>query len=153
MSIRCSLLTAAALSIASLSLGCGTSGPSSTVCGRPVSALAHTHPARAQLDAAALLTNTITVDSQVDSTVRCLFADGEGGTLELHIHDKVQLVANSTPTLSPASSGVVSVSTAPGPSDQGPGNLPPTPHVIVTLTAVRPGTASLRWIDCAGTGC
>jgi hypothetical protein len=66
----------------------------------------------------------------------------------------VQFVANSTPTLSPGSSGVVTVSTAPGPEGQGfDDNGPSTPHVIVTVTAVGVGSVSLQWEDCSGTDC
>src|ERR1039458_461785 len=136
-------LAALPLIIASLSLGCGIGGPSYTVCGLQLTAVQHTRSGGARLDSAALLQNTIAVDSRVDSTARCLVADGDYSTLSLHIHDRVQLVPNSTPTLSPASSGVVTVSTAPGPAGQFGGLT--TPHVIVTLTAVKEGSVSLHW--------
>lgn len=103
------------------------------------------------LTAAALLSATVVVEAGPNPTPRC-FPLTTGSTLTLHPGDRAWFVANRPPDLSPA--GAIAVSTAPGPSGTGPG---PggilTSHVIVTLTASRPATVVVRWIDCSGTGC
>jgi hypothetical protein len=73
----------------------------------------------------------------------------------LQPRDRAEFVANGLPQIRPASTRVVTVSSAPGPTVSGPGDPGgiPTAHVIVTVTAVRAGAATIQWIDCSGTGC
>jgi hypothetical protein len=132
------------------------SGSGFAVCGRPVTGSGPAATAvGARLDAAALLSATVRVAGQSAAAPRCIVPDGRGETYDLHPGDQLQFVANAAPVPSPASAGVVSVTTAPGPpsTGPGPGALPPTPHVIVTVTARLPGTVAVTWEDCSGTGC
>lgn len=112
---------------------------------------ATTSASGALLTAAALLSATVVVEAGSNPSPRC-FHLTTGATLTLHPGDRAWFVANRAPDLSPA--GAVSVSTAPGPSGTapGPGGFL-TSHVIVTLTATRPATVAVRWVDCSGTEC
>ena len=75
--------------------------------------------------------------------------------MELRIGDAVEFEANNVPQLSPAGTDVVNVSSRPGPTSSGPGDIGGlhTTHVIVRLTAAKVGRVTVRWIDCSGTGC
>lgn len=107
------------------------------------------------LDTAALLNATITVAAGTGADSCVVLHPGA------HVHllagQRVEFVANHAPQLAgvPASAGTaaVSVSTAAGPSTTGPAGGPPTAHVVVTITAARPGTVSVTWVDCSGTAC
>ena len=102
-----------------------------------------------RLTSAALLSITVTVDAQRTAHPQCITAQS-GTPVHLHIGDRIQLIANSPPRISP--DGVLTVTTAPGPTTTGPGGLA-TEHLLVTLTATTPGQATVRWFNCSGTGC
>jgi hypothetical protein len=133
------------------------SPPGFVVCGRPVARSEPVAAAQAgiRLDAAALLSATVRVAGPPAAAPRCIVPDGRGETYDLHPGDRLQFVANAAPQHSPSPAGVVGVTTAPGPpaTGPGPGDMPPTPHVIVTVTARLPGTVAVTWEDCSGTGC
>lgn len=107
-------------------------------------------PGGLTLDAAALLRLTVTVDATRDAAPACVAAVS-GEDVHLHLGDRIEMVANAAPSVTPDAPEILSVSTAPGPTT-GFGGLT-TGHVIATLTAVAPGTVSVRWVDCSGTGC
>lgn len=69
----------------------------------------------------------------------------------VHVGDWLQFVANEAPDLSAHGRLPVRVSTAPGPTTTAGG--PGTPHLVITLTATRPGMVSVTWIDCTGVVC
>ena len=121
-------------------------GPSATTpCGRPVTDRAVTR----QKSAAALLQATVTVTGEPAPTPACtpLTVDAR---VRLRPGDRVEFIANGTPTLSGDVNAVVE-SERPGPSPPLTGL--PTTHVVVTLTAAASGTVSVRWINCSGTAC
>ncbi|HEV2360356.1 MAG TPA: hypothetical protein VGS21_01515, partial [Acidimicrobiales bacterium] len=123
-------------------------GPTYLVCGRPVSA-----PGEVSFvvgASAARLSAEVTV-SALPPEHRCI-ALTSGANLHIRIGDRIQFVANSTPRFSNnlSNGGLFSVQTSPGPTATG---ALPTTHVIVTLTAVAPGSVTLGWTDCSGTAC
>jgi hypothetical protein len=77
-------------------------------------------------------------------------------TVHLMAGQQVEFVANRAPTVTGvppgAGTGAVSVRAAAGPTGSGGGDLP-TKHMIITVTAVHPGTVELTWINCSGTAC
>jgi hypothetical protein len=101
------------------------------------------------LAAAALLTAKVVVTPAASGPTCQILTPGK--TVDLRVGWRVVFVANEAPALTGAQ-GSVSVATSPGPSSSFLGQ-PPTSHLVVTLTAVRPGAVSLQWIDCSGTGC
>jgi hypothetical protein len=107
------------------------------------------------LDTAALLTATITVVPGAGGPTCTILRPG--GRVTLRVGQRVELVANHTPSLSgvppSAGTGAVGMTTAPGPTSTGPGGAPSTSHLAVTITARRPGSVLVRWIDCSGTAC
>lgn len=74
-----------------------------------------------------------------------------GQTSHLELGDRLELVSNGVPQMSSSPPGVLTVATAPGPSSSFGGIT--THHLLVTLTAVKPGTVTLTWEDCTGTAC
>jgi hypothetical protein len=120
-----------------------------------------------RLASAAIISATLIVQSGTSSPPRCLILRG-GEVVNLHIRDRVQFVANSSPQIqidqsqteapwaaNPGTVSVVSVRTSTGPLQGGPGQPGGvlTSHLIVTATATHPGRATLTWTDCSGTGC
>lgn len=109
----------------------------------------------AVLDTAALLNATVTVAAGTGADTCVVLHPGA------HVHllagQRVEFVANRPPRITgvPVSAGTaaVSMSTATGPTTAGPAGGQPTAHVVVTLTAARPGTVSVTWTDCSGTAC
>jgi hypothetical protein len=104
--------------------------------------------------AAALLAFTIRIDSTRATHPRCIVPNAiVHATIQLHLGDKIEYVANRSPSVSGRPtplSRIVSISSKPLPA--GPGR-PPTSHVLVSLTAIRPGQATVRYTNCSGTGC
>lgn len=134
-----------------LGAGCQSKSARPTTAARCDIQIAATSSSDDVLAAAALLSATVVVEAGANPSPRCFHLTA-GATLMLHPGDRVWFVANRAPDLSPA--GAVSVSTAPGPSGTAPGPSGLlTSHVIVTLTAARPATVAVRWIDCSGTEC
>ena len=148
-----------------LACACGGNPPSG---GSPPASPSGTNPTATQpcgqpsairssgifLASAALLRATVVVDNLRSPSPRCTTLQ-PGQTVNLHIGDRVQFVANNAPALNQASPEVVAVTTSPGPVQSGPGGGSlTTSHVIVTLTAEHPGTVEVGpWVDCSGTGC
>lgn len=137
----------------------GASRPSSTVHPAPVPActamtsskrFSPPRDRRAVLAAAALLQITIDVDGTRPSTPRCVTGTVGGPPLRLHISDRVAFIANDPPRLSATDRRIVSVSSINAPPDTGPLK---TQHVIVTVTAIGPGSVTLTYTNCSGTGC
>jgi hypothetical protein len=145
-----------------LAVGCASSprhtpsGPSSNLaqlvpCGRPQTQPIVRGPVQA---AAALLQANVVVVGERPSKPNCVVLQ-PGTTTRLRLTDRAEFVANGPPQVSPASTRAVAIATVPGPAGGGPGNPGGIliAHVIVTLTATQPGTASIQWIDCSGSGC
>ena len=103
------------------------------------------------LTAAAMLFADIHVAAEHASRARC-FPLTPGSTVQLFIGDRTEFVANDRPEMEPPNSDVLTTSTRPGPVETGPGSIP-TRHLIIRLTAVRPGNVTVHWIDCSGTAC
>ena len=122
-----------------------------TPCGRP-STIRVGSPPPVELTMAALLGFTVTVDSTRTAKPRCVVPSA-GPVIHLHLGDRIEYEANSLPS-DPSRptplSRIVSISSHPLPSSAAPFR---TPHVLVTLTAVAPGTATVSYTDCSGTGC
>ena len=106
------------------------------------------------LAAAMRLSAVIQVSEPQSAHPKC-FSLSPGSTVSLQVGDSVEFEANSAPQLSPDGSSVVTVSTRPGPTSSGPGDIGGlhTAHVIVHLAAVSQGSVTVAWIDCSGTGC
>ena len=131
---------------------CGSSAPKAqpAPCG---AALSSTLVAATELTAAARITASIHVSGQTASHPGCRPL-APGSDVDLLIGERVQFVANQPPQLDPPSSPVVAVSSSPGPAQSGPGGGGlRTTHLIVVLTAVKPGDVSVEWEDCSGTAC
>lgn len=141
------LVTAAGLT------ACGKSSPQaqSVSCATTAN---ETNSAAPVLTSAALLVANVEVSPQQAGHPKCVPLT-PGSVARLLIGDRAEFVANGSPGLEPANEAVVTISTLPGPTQRGPG-LPdgiPTSHVIVRLTAIRPGNVTVHWTDCSGTGC
>lgn len=121
--------------------------PSPEPCGRPAPT---TSAAAAVPAASALLSATVIVDSQTANAPHCVQL-AFGQTVRLQLGDRAEFVANRAPDLMPPDSDAVRVTTRPGPTEVFGGLT--TPHVVVSLTGVHPGSVAVRWIDCNGTGC
>lgn len=117
------------------------------------------------LDTAALLTATITVHPQSSgsgdpgaATPTCVVLR-PGAKLQLFVGQRVEFVANHPPRLAAvlgaagAGAGAVGMSTSPGPTTTGPAGGPATEHLVIALTALRPGAVNVTWTDCSGTAC
>ena len=133
-----------------------SSSPPTTQGGSPVCApqtVAAT-PGQAALTSALLLSAVVQVSGPRSDHPKCIDLTPRT-TVALHVGDSVEFEANNVPQLSPAGTDVVSVSSRPGPTSSGPGDIGGlhTTHVIGRLTAVRAGSVTVRWIDCSGTGC
>lgn len=132
---------------------CGRSSPQAQPA--PCATTANeTNSAAPVLASAALLVASVEVSPQETGHRKCLPLT-PGSVAHLLIGDRAEFVANGLPGLEPANEAVVTVSTLPGPLERGPGppGGVPTFHVIVRLTAVRPGNLTVQWTDCSGTGC
>lgn len=103
------------------------------------------------LSSAALLRATVVVDTVPRTSRACLVLQPYR-PVHLRIGDRAEFIANGPPMLEPAGADVVTVTTSPGPTEEGPAGGPSV-HVIVTLTATHPGTVIVHWTDCSGTGC
>jgi hypothetical protein len=104
------------------------------------------------LTAAAIHTGTVTVLLTRAPAPRCIVLQDVSSAATLQVGDRTEFVANDLPTFTtPNASRVVTVSSRPGPTESF-GGLS-TPHVIVVLTAVGPGSVSFYWTDCSGTAC
>ena len=146
------MLTVFLVTIAGLT-ACGRSSPQAQRA--PCATTANeTNSASPVLASAALLLASVEVSPQQTGHPKCLPLT-PGSVAHLLIGDRAEFVANGSPGLEPADEAVVTISTLPGPIAGGPG-LPggiPTSHVIVRLTAVRPGNVTVDWTNCSGTGC
>lgn len=129
---------------------CASGSPSAeTPCGHK---LESTGSRGDELVSAALSRATVVVIGERAPKSRCLTFHGFADTVTLRIADYVEFEANDIPTLEPAGSEVVAISTRQGPSRSFLGQAP-TPHLIVRLTAKHPGTVAVHWTDCSGTSC
>src|SRR5262249_23540225 len=118
---------------------CGEHGAaSSSSATRPIGAMA------------ARLGVTIEVTAGHSPTTRCVVPRLPSDTLRVGVGDTVEFVAHDQPTLAKQDAAIVEVSSRSGPTSPGP---LATRHVVVTVTALAPGTVTLDYIDCSGTGC
>jgi hypothetical protein len=135
--------------------GCGSSSPAGKHPGAaPCAPQTVSASGPTLLMSAMLLSAVVQVNGPGSAHPKCVGLSPRS-TVALHIGDSAEFEANNVPQLSPAGSGVVIVSTRPGPTSSGPGDIAGlrTAHVIVRLTAAQPGSVTARWIDCSGTGC
>ena len=162
MRVRLHRASAVLLMVAAVGLtGCGSNGAKTastttlppTPCGRS-STLRMGRPPSVELTAAAVLGFTIKVDATRSAHARCVIPSGDSGeVIRLSLGDRIEYEANWSPNHhsgATALSRIVSISSKPLPRSTGP---LPTPHVLVTLTAVAPGTATVAYTNCSGTGC
>jgi hypothetical protein len=120
-----------------------------TVCGRPATApgvgAGGAGGSGPVVAAAARLSATVTVVPKATGPACRVLETGKH--VVIGVGQRVQFVANDVPAVT--GSGVETHS-APGPRSPGPLR---TTHLVITLTAVQPGTVTVGWIDCSGTGC
>jgi hypothetical protein len=172
-------LVAAAIAASAIpALGCGLTASTSSQSEPCGVTLAAATTKTAILITAARLTATVTVRDQPTPKPKCVALQSSSPAVTVDMGDKVQFAANTEPvapihgTVMPytrigsawdgfevfnaaGSTGiVVKVSTSPGPKIE-PGITPTvaTPHVIVTLTTIHPGTVEVSWFDCFDTQC
>lgn len=136
--------------------GCGSSSTDKAQ-GGPAACppiLAVGSPASPLLASALRLSAVIHVSEPRSEHPKC-FSLTPGSTVSLQVGDIVEFEANAAPNLTPNGSTVVTVSTRPGPTSSGPGDIGglQTAHLIIDLAAVSPGSVTVGWIDCSGTGC
>ena len=148
--------------------GCSSSGSSSgskttmpistttlpsTPCGRPMTVRVGSS-APVELEMAAFLGFTIKVDATETTHAQCVVPSGDPSqVIRLHLGDRIEYEANwlpNDPSRPTALSRIVSISSKQLPPSSG--SLP-TPHVLITLTAIAPGSATASYTDCSGTGC
>jgi hypothetical protein len=117
------------------------------LCGKPIPATV-VEPLRAPMLAAAIGSDaTLTIRTRAGSPACQILRNG--AHLVLGVGQRVQFVATALPTL--AGAGAVQVTSGPGPELSGPGGS--SPHLVVTVTARRPGVVEVGWTACSGTAC
>jgi len=131
---------------------CGSSGSSASA---PPATLACPAALRTEpqfvLTAAALLSLTIIVENTHASTPGCIAVNvnDRQRPVRVSIGDRVTFEANFPPQLNASEAKVVSVASSPRQKTQAVG----LGHVAVVLTAIGPGTVTISYTDCSGTGC
>lgn len=118
------------------------------LCGKPIPAT-NVEPLRGPMLAAAMgYDATLTIRPHA-GTPACQILRG-GAHLVVGVGQRVQFVATFLPTL--GGGGAVQVTSGLGPYLPGPGGGR-FPHLVVTLTARRPGVVEVGWTACSGTAC
>jgi hypothetical protein len=96
---------------------------------------------------------TIDVAAAHASPQRCVTSGSRvspDSPIRLRVGDRTTYIANDPPALTPAERKVVSISWTVIPPRTAPLS---EPHVHVFVTAVGPGSVTLQYFDCDGTGC
>ena len=181
MSSRCRIRVGALGVLAVLSVAVSTAGCSkSHSASQPQPCGGHLRSASsaaAFLTTAARLSTMLDVIAKTHPTPRCYILHPLESSAVVEVGDTIEFVANTFPGGAsscqggvmpltrvgsdcdgfkvdiPAGSTPFTVRVVPGPSTSQNSPEPPTPHVIVSMTAVRPGTSTVSWFDCSGTGC
>lgn len=126
----------------------GPAAAAPQLCGKPIPAAVVVPLQAPMLASAPGYDATLTIRPHA-GTPACRILHG-GAHLVLGVGQRVQFVATMLPTL--VGGGAVQVTSGPGPYLPNPGGGP-LRHLVVTLTARRPGAVEVAWAVCSDAAC